>query len=212
MDGVKLKKELMKPHPQFGVYPCDLSPTQLPKCGEVIGRVMKRRLEVIHQKDVNVRQVELKPIIKEVAEEVVGIWQKASIPCWGVVYTAKHIEKMWGAKLKIGKSRKDLSEVTEKDMDKLFDISHRRQAPELQEDKMFLRDQQRKRNLHISPMLDRQTTVRWQRQQQRRQRSERGAGAAATAIDATAASVPDLGRRTSRSCDPSVGRSAVVFG
>ena len=42
-------------------------------------RVVKRTLELMHQKDVNVRQVELKPIIKEVAEEVVRKWEKASI-------------------------------------------------------------------------------------------------------------------------------------
>ena len=165
----------------------------------------------MHQKDANVRQVELKPIIKEVAEEVVAIWEKASIPCWGVVHTTKRIEKMWGTKLKIGKSRKDLSKVTEKDMNKLFDISQRRQAPELQEDKRFLRDQQRKRDLHIGPSLDRQTTVRWQRQHHRKQRSERGPGAAA-ARDTAAAAVPDLGRRTSPSSGRCIGRSAAIFG
>ena len=54
---------------------------------------MKRTLELMHQKDANVRQVELKPIIKEVAEEMVGKWEKASIPCGSVVYTTKYIEK-----------------------------------------------------------------------------------------------------------------------
>ena len=57
---------------------------------------MKRRLELMHQKDANVRQVKLKPIIKEVAEEVEGMWEKPSIPCWGVVYTTKHIENCGG--------------------------------------------------------------------------------------------------------------------
>ena len=60
---------------------------------------MKRTLELMHQKDANVRQVELKPIIKEVAEEMVGKWEKASISCGSVVYTTKYIEK-WGSETK----------------------------------------------------------------------------------------------------------------
>lgn len=39
----------------------------------------------MHQKDADVRQVELNPIIKGVAEKGVGKWEKASIPCYGVV-------------------------------------------------------------------------------------------------------------------------------
>ena len=53
----------------------------------------------MYQNDANARQVELKPIIKEVAEEVVGKWENASIPCWGVIYTTKYIEK-WGNETK----------------------------------------------------------------------------------------------------------------
>ena len=47
----------------------------------------------MHQKDANVRQVKLKPIIKDVSEEVVGMWEKVLVPCWGVVYGAKRLGK-----------------------------------------------------------------------------------------------------------------------
>ena len=60
---------------------------------------MRRTLELMHQKYVNVKQVELKPIIKEVAEEMVGKCEKASISCWDVVYTTKYIGK-WGNETK----------------------------------------------------------------------------------------------------------------
>ena len=50
----------------------------------------------MHQKDANVRQVELKPIIKEVAEEVVGKGEKATIPCGGVVYNKIYIYRKVG--------------------------------------------------------------------------------------------------------------------
>ena len=73
-------------HPQFVVFPCDLCPYQLPRRGEVIGRIMKRRLECMHQQDAIVSKVKLNPVIREVAEEVVDIRQNASIPCWGVDY------------------------------------------------------------------------------------------------------------------------------
>ena len=201
MDGINFKKELKKPHPQFGVLPCDLCPSQLPKRGDVIGRIMKRRLEQMHEKDLNIRQVELNPIIREVAEEVVGIWEKASVPCWGVVHTEKELKKLWDTKLKIVKSRKDLSDETAKDMNELFDISNRQIPPELQEDKQFLRDQQRQRSLHISQSLDRHTTERWHR---RRQRSDRAVSAAAA--------VPWSGPRTVSQRRRSAGRSAETSG
>ena len=67
MEGITFKRELKKRHPQFGVLPCDLCPSQLPKRGDVVGRIMKRRLEEMHEKDANIRQVELRPIIGELA-------------------------------------------------------------------------------------------------------------------------------------------------
>ena len=46
----------------------------------------------MHQKDANVRQEELERSLRKVAVEVVVKMEKASIPCWGVVYTTKYIE------------------------------------------------------------------------------------------------------------------------
>ena len=57
--------------------------------------------------------------------------------------------KIWGMKLKIGESGKYLSKETEKNVNKLFDISHPRLAPDLHEDKRFLRDKKRERDLNI---------------------------------------------------------------
>ena len=166
----------------------------------------------MHQNDVDSRQVLLKPIIRDVAAEVVSIWQTASIPCWGVDYTEKRLLKMWEGKRKIAKSRKNLTVETAKDMDRLLDISQKQSAPELKEDSEFLKDQRRQRVMHIGPSLDRQTTERWRRQQQRRQRAEREAPTAASAgnHDATAARAPTAarpGRRASSEYRPPVRRS-----
>ena len=207
----ELKNKMMKLYPQFGVFPCNLCPSQLRKRGEVIGRVRKRRLELMHQKDANVRQVELNPIIKGVAEKGVGKWENASNSCYRVVYTTKYIEKCRERKLRSVNPREN-EQGNGKGMNKLFDISHRRLPPELHDDKRFLRDKKRKQDLHVGPSLDRHTTVRWQRQQHSRQQSEREAGAAASARDTAAASATGLGRRTSRSCGRSIGRSVAVFG
>ena len=46
-------------------------------------------LDQLHDKDGNVRWVELKPTIREMAKEVVGIWEKASVACWGASYSEK---------------------------------------------------------------------------------------------------------------------------
>ena len=55
----------------------------------------------MNQKDANVKQEELKTIIKEVAKEVMGIWEKASVPYWGMGYTEKYLDKLWKTKVKI---------------------------------------------------------------------------------------------------------------
>ena len=72
----------------------------LPKRGDEIGCIMKRRLEQMHEKDANVRQVELKAIIRLVAKEVVDIWEKALAPRWGVGYTEKELKNVVGDKSK----------------------------------------------------------------------------------------------------------------
>ena len=107
MEILKMKEELKKPHPHYGVFPCDICPPQLSKRGEVIERVMKRKLELRHQKEANVRQVKLEPIIKVVAEEVVGMWGKGLSCLLGNGLHNKTYRIMWGMKLKIGNSRKE---------------------------------------------------------------------------------------------------------
>ena len=97
---------------QIDVLHCHLCPSQLPKRGDVIGRIMKRRFEQIDEKDANVRQVELKPIIMDVVTELVSILTKALDPCWGVGYTEKRAEKTsLETKVKIAKSRKISDEL-----------------------------------------------------------------------------------------------------
>ena len=98
--GINFKKELKKQHPQFDVLHCHLCPSQLPKSGDVIGRIMKRRLEQIDEKDANVRQVDLKPIIMEVSKEVVGILKKALVPCWGGLHRERTEKNVVGDKSK----------------------------------------------------------------------------------------------------------------
>ena len=70
-------------------------------------------------------------------------------PLLGSRLHGKTSKKLWDTKLKIGKPRKDLSDETAKSMNALFDISHCRLAPKLQEAIEFLRDQQTQRKLHI---------------------------------------------------------------
>ena len=70
-------------------------------------------MEPMQQKDDDVRQVELNLIIKEMAEKVVGKWEKASIPCYGVVYNTEYIEKCRERKLRSVKPGK-ISKETER--------------------------------------------------------------------------------------------------
>ena len=212
MDGVKFKRALKEPHPQFGVLPCDLPPTQLPTRGEVIGRIMKRRLEYIHEMNISANRLGIKPIIRDVAEEVVSLWRKASVPCWGVDYTEKRMNKMWEERHKITKSRKDMSSETAKDMCKLFDIAHRQSIPEVQEDKTFLKDQRGRRNLHIGASVDGQTTASWRRQERRRLRAGRETSAPATSGGLAAAGASSSERRTASLARLPARRSAADSG
>ena len=61
----------------------------------------------MHEKDANVRRVEMKAIIRLVAKKVVGTWENALAPRCGVAYTEKELKKnVVGDKRKIAKFRK----------------------------------------------------------------------------------------------------------
>ena len=55
----------------------------------------------MHEKDANVRRVEMKAIIRLVAKKVVGTWENALAPRCGVAYTEKELKKTsWETKEK----------------------------------------------------------------------------------------------------------------
>ena len=61
---------------------------------------MKQGLEQMHEKDANVRRVEMKAIIRLVAKKVVGTWENALAPRCGVAYTEKELKKRRGRQKK----------------------------------------------------------------------------------------------------------------
>ena len=163
---------MKEPHPQLGVMPCDLPRNQLPTCAQVVGRIMKMRLEEMEKRGVEERQISTKKLISAVSAEVRQLWIHASVPAKRIDKVVKSITKLWGLKDNIKKHSKrcDTSMIDSR-MASLFDISLTSVSPEHPGDRAFLEDQRTVRQLYIDS-VDKQTTERWRAREERRQRKE----------------------------------------
>ena len=144
MEEVELRRQLKRPHPQLGIYPCDLPHNQLPTIQQVLGRIMKIRLDEMHDRKVGENMVSIKACIHKVAFEVVRIWERASVPAKGVDKVELAIMKLWSCKDNLRKNKKKMGSLPENmqtDMTLLFDVSKANAAPEHASDVAFLEDQ-----------------------------------------------------------------------
>ena len=87
MHGIKYRKVLDEPHRQFGVVPCDLTSSELPTRGQVVGRIRKLRVEKMAVRGTDEKHVPVKPMISQVAAEVAAIWARSSVP-------SRHIDRV----------------------------------------------------------------------------------------------------------------------
>ena len=173
MDGVAFRKKMKQPHAQLGVTPCDLPRNQLPTCAQVVGRIMKMRLEEMETRGFEERQISTKKLISAVSAEVRQLWIRTSVPAKRIDKVAKCIAKLWGQKDNIKKhSKRCDTPMIVSGMASLFDISLTSNSPEHPDDRAFLEDQRTVRQLYIDS-VDRQTTERWTAREERRQRKER---------------------------------------
>ena len=177
MDGRLFRKKTGDPHPQLGIKPCRLPGSQLPTCGDVIGRVMMLRLEEMEEKSLDVNNVPVAKCMQKVTDEVLGIWEKASVPTRSRHHVLEMVRQLWEKKGNIRKSAKSKraasgTAAAAAVVPELFDISSRVREPELEDDKAFLADQRGERRKHIGD-VDRETTVRWDRRNERRARKEK---------------------------------------
>ena len=188
MDRQSYRKKMKEPHPQFGVTPRRLPGTQLPTNGDVIGRLMMLRVELMEERSKDVRHLPMAECISRVTGEVMDIWERASVPTRQKQHVLNAVKQLWERKNRVKKksrkrqpkSRDTLTAAAICDIDDLFDISNRAYQPELAQDRDFLADQRGPRRLHIGA-LDQQTTERWQRREQRAERRARQHESAAVA-------------------------------
>ena len=106
MDEVEYRRRLKKPHRQLEIMPCDLPHNQLPTTGQVLGKVMKIRLEEMRDKNVEEKMISIKKCIRDVAVEIVGLWEKASVPAKRIDKVEECITKLWSRKEKLRKDKK----------------------------------------------------------------------------------------------------------
>lgn len=181
MEGQIYRKKMNERHRQFGIKPCRLPESQLPTNGDVIGRLLMVRVEVMEERSITEeRRVPMDHCIKQVTREVLSLWQRASLPTRSDQCVLKEVRKLWMKKeneRKLGKKvRYRKTGCTDVSMGSLFDISNRKLHPELAADKAFLADQRRARRLHIGGR-DHATTALWHRRCERQTRDDRkGAG------------------------------------
>ena len=72
-----------EPHRQVVVKPGDLTAAQLPTRSDVFGRLCNLKLEAMASCLTDMYHVPIKPIIKDVSNEV-NVWLRASLPVWRV--------------------------------------------------------------------------------------------------------------------------------
>ena len=100
MHGIKYRKMLDEPHRQFAVVPCDLPSSELPTRGQVVGRIMKLRVEKMAVRGTDEKHVPVEPIISQVAAEVADIWARSSVPSRRIDRVVTKITALWGKKVR----------------------------------------------------------------------------------------------------------------
>ena len=71
-----------EPHNIFQQVACDLPYDKLPLNREVIGRILKIRIQKMVELDKTESQVRITDIIKQLVDETITVWDRASIPSW----------------------------------------------------------------------------------------------------------------------------------
>ena len=164
-----------EPHNIFQQVACDLPYDKLPLNREVIGRILKIRIQKIVELDKTESQVRITDIIKQVADETIAVWDRASIPTKRKDKVLVQINKLWG---EMDFVRKGGGSHTWKEtaggqlrtkLDSLCDIASAVKQPEHPEDVSFLEDQRSARRMTIGP-IDPATTERWRRRMARQAR------------------------------------------
>ena len=122
MYGIKYRKMLDEPHRQFVVVPCDLLSSELPTRGQVVGRIMKLRVEKMAVRGTDEKHVPVEPIISQVAAEVADIWAR-SVPSRRIDRVVTKITTLWGKKDDIKRSHSAIRSEVAADMSALLDIS-----------------------------------------------------------------------------------------
>ena len=203
MEGPVFRRKMKEPHPQFGITPCRLPGSQLPTNADVIGRLMMIRLKMMEGKSADEFHVSTKQCTSKVADEVMEVWKRSSLPTRDRQRVVEMVRQLWEKKEGIRKNSKEhkpasrsrVSTAVASDMTALFDISNRAHQPELEADREFLADQRGPRTRHIG-RVDQGTTALWQRREERHQRQAREAGrAAASATASSAAPAPAAAAR-----------------
>ena len=116
MHGIEYRKMLDEPHRQFGVVPCDLPSSELPTRGQVVGRIMKLRVEKMAVRGTDEKHVPVKPIISQVAAEVADIWARSSVPSRRIDRVVTNITALWGKKDDIKRSHSAIRSEVAADM------------------------------------------------------------------------------------------------
>ena len=166
MEGQFYRRKMNEPHRQFGIKPKRLPEEQLPTNGDVIGRLLMVRIEMMEERSVtDERKAPIEPCLKKVTNETLALWHKASLPTRSDQSVLKDVRKLWMTKERKRKRWEKYGGTTVS-MSTLFDISNRARAPELEADRAFLADQRGARRLRIGG-LDRDTTSLWRRRSKR---------------------------------------------
>ena len=74
---------------------CELPQEKLSLCRDVVGRLLQIRSQKMAERNKSEKQVKVKEIIKQVADETMALWDRSSIPSKGVNRVRHLIDWMW---------------------------------------------------------------------------------------------------------------------
>ena len=101
--------------------PADLPENRLPSKGD-IGRAILFHQNDLQNESMSKRNVPFAQVNKILSPKVLGIWQKASIPCQMLKSIDKKVSDLWDKHRKLLMSKKDISETIKAEWNQLFDI------------------------------------------------------------------------------------------
>ena len=96
MEGQFYRRKMSEEDPFFEINPRPLPTALLPTNGDVIGRLLMIRVEIMEAEEKHLdKHMPMERCMKKACDEVLDLWEKASLPTRSRQCVLKEIRKLW---------------------------------------------------------------------------------------------------------------------